>query len=296
MNICSYCKKDFKYNSKLKIHLNSNKPCYIPNIIKNIEDFIPEEDYDLKTRKKGYIKKDDELYYCLFCEQNSSVQSDISKHVKKNCSVLRDKYKEKFNKDREMICVQEYSELKYNLNDIYDFTLNILPFKEKIVELGKEDLSVIRERQIKYLFANPKTTIQKLNKLLSFNKKFINQWNIHYLKDGNILYYKNKKWNIECKDDFFETIYLERQNQIYELEKKYGKNILKYTNSFFYTMNLIRNEVKKVDKIKEYGKNKKELIDNIHNNIKNMFIESIINYVDKKNEIVKNYFSHLKNE
>jgi len=106
-NVCSFCKKDFYYNSHLKKHLNTQKPCFIPKRIKNIEDFLEEDKYDLKTRKKGYIKGDNDLFYCLFCNNENEKLDNAINHVKKNCPVLREKFKEKFRKDNDIFLYSE---------------------------------------------------------------------------------------------------------------------------------------------------------------------------------------------
>ena len=161
MNICSFCNKDFKYSSRLIIHLNSNKPCFIPKTIKNVDDFLEEDKYDLKTRKKGYIKGDDNLFYCLFCNKSNEKQRDICTHVKKFCHVLREKFKEKFKQDNIISFNKNYTEIEENITELYDFTLKILPFKNKIVELGKEDLKRIAPSFLLKIYYQIITTLYK---------------------------------------------------------------------------------------------------------------------------------------
>jgi len=175
---------------------------------------------------------------------------------------------------------------------LYDFTIKILPYKNKIVELGNEDLTRIAPSFfVKNILSNYKYTIQKLNNYLSFNNKFLNQFNIHYLKDGNFLYLKNGKWNMKTKEEFMDLLILIRQNQIYDIERNIinAKNyrlcmLKKATNKFDY-------EISKIKENKGDFEIHKEII---FNSIKTIFLENIINFVEEDNKLVENFFSNLK--
>ena len=122
--------------------------------------------------------------------------------------------------------------------------------------------------------------------MISFNKKYINQWNIHPLKENYYLYYRNKNWKIEHRDLFVENLITFRLNTIYNIQKDnifYFKCKIDRFDDYYYEFNQLPLNKKKSD---EYEKLKNEIIDDLNY----LFIENIINFSENDDKFFYNYF------
>jgi len=240
MKICQFCGNSFRCNYRLQRHLNSKKPCFFNELkLENRLDLYTEDEkklYKENELKRGYIQLEDGRYKCLMCHYTQELQNNIPRHVNRFCKNWRERLihsKKEEVKDIPKIkkLELEIEELKKNIKvlneeknkrniivqNIFSGNVNL-----NIKPIGLEDISFIDEKMFKRTIEKPELTYANLTKIINFDHTKLYNWNIHRTDDRFITYLDlDGRWKVKHKKDFVEILFSIRENQSYNLEKKF---------------------------------------------------------------------------
>ncbi len=217
------CKKcNYKTNLKYSFnrHLNRQNPCDNKNIIvceycnkkfTHINNYYTHKKHKCKILNNNNIK-DDEI-------------QELEKELKK--TELTIKKKELYLKDKELdskIKKLEINKIEINNTTNNNTTNNNITNNINIVAYGKEDMSIINKEDLKSIFKNGSHSIQKILKLVNFNKDHPENHNIfsNNLKNDYVKLYNGETWEMHKYGTAFFLILNEK---LYYLRDKFNEMV-----------------------------------------------------------------------
>jgi len=244
---CQFCNEGFKYKSHLERHLNRKKPCYTPTITDDIIENLYTASEKKKIKKgdikKGYHKKIVKgvpQWSCNLCGYTKNNKGNLPNHVKLYCKEYRKRILVKIqngetNKKDVSILEKELAMMKERMQELEDkceelshrkniIVQNIINGNQKlpIQPIGKEDLSFINGNMYRKTIENPPQSLSYLTKMLNFDPNKLFNWNIHKNTNDYITYLdQDNMWKIRHKTEFAQLLSSIRENQSYDLEKKF---------------------------------------------------------------------------
>ncbi len=219
------CKKcDYKTKSKYNYdrHLNRTNPCKNNSII------------------------------CEYCEKTFTHISNFSKHKKYNCKKLKEINNNKNTsntiielKKKELELKIKKLELEIN-NTNNKIEINNITNNINIVAYGKEDMSIIDKEDLKSIFKDGSHSIQKILKLVNFNKDYPENHNIfsNNLKNDYVKLYNGETWEMHKYNTAFFLILNEK---LYYLRDKFNEMVNEIDMETFTNFN---NFIKDLDNCK----------------------------------------------
>jgi hypothetical protein len=206
---CEKCEKVFKFNSLFIKHQNKKRTCM------NNDDYLNKiNDINIMIENKMKESLESNIT-CLFCNKDFLNKGNLSKHLRNNCSNIRELHDKK-NKliENEKFLKQE-NELKKMRNDIAKLlknqmkninitnnvtNINNINNNNKLVininSLGKEDLSHITVEDYKRYLTGFFPGFIKFIEKIHFDENMPSNHNICItnLKSNNLFVYNDNEW------------------------------------------------------------------------------------------------------
>lgn len=223
---CMKCGRIFKRKLNLERHVNKIYPC--DNIIKELlvkDDEINEDDIAASLNNKE----------CNYCKRIFTRKSDLQRHLRNNCKVL----KEKNDKSK-----QVYIELQ-NVKDKYhkmEKEINILKKKDNLMEQIEKENEYLKDEleNLKSQLVNQNGNNNTINNNITIVAHGSEDLNRVYKNDKEIIFLLKKGWlsprHSICKTHFnrkypeYHNIYLPDTKNKYTVVYDGKKYVMKNTN------------------------------------------------------------------
>ncbi len=186
------------------------------------------------NKKKSCNSKIKKKITCEYCNILFTNINNYYRHKKFNCKILKQikkdneielKLEDLKIKLKEELKEELKKELKNNIinntiNNNYNTTNNTI----NIVAYGKEDMSIIDKEDLKSIFKDGSHSIQKILKLVNFNKKYPENHNIfsNNLKNDYVKLYNGETWEMHKYGTAFFLILNEK---LYYLRNKFNEMV-----------------------------------------------------------------------
>jgi hypothetical protein len=230
---CQYCKKNFSSKSTLTRHLKSNCKIKKENDEEkeNIFKLLLEKDFQYKEELKNHKEEMEELkkQNKMFEEQNKKFEKQNKMLMDKIDKLINTKNNVKLSTKTTNNSINSNNTITNMQNNNSNNTNNIV-----MVNFGKEDLSIIDERQFieKIVKKNNITGVKipdEVLKIIHFNPQYPQLSNI-YISDINrekCMVYEDGEWklsNIDNIPQIMDKICIFSKDQIDILREKYPNN------------------------------------------------------------------------
>lgn len=268
---CERCHKIFNKKSNYNAHMNRKNPCKIINIKVEVNEVNENKEENKNSLYLENIVKN--RVQCQYCKKIYSSKYHLNRHIKNSCkgfSLLEDEILAEKQKEIENLKI-ENKKLKDDLknNDSGNTIINIdsinnsfnLNYNDNkqvnifnnlyLNKFGDEKVKHISDEVLKKVVRNPEIGIPNLIKLIHFNPKLPENWNV-MLKNKKLPYvdvFNGEQWETRDKKETIQSLII-------------GK---KDISDDFYDETL--DNMKLPDKVKESYESYSEYIDKFVNSI-----------------------------
>jgi hypothetical protein len=212
---------------------------------------------------------------CVFCKKRFKTQSSASRHIIHRCVVLQKRHKENDDRLRDLEKQEQRNNFEVRIKNLEDKIDELTIHHEKnernlivhkifqginpnIVPLGKENIDIISGQKYKKMISNPVKTNSFLTEIINFDVETPNNWNILKLNNDFIIFLNNEGiWTVKSLNNFVEILFSIKENQSYDIERKFkakGKTYTEAVNNFDYKILKMNREIYNGQSIRELHK------------------------------------------
>lgn len=201
--ICDRCNKIFDQKSHYNDHLNRKKPCIAitPGAEPKLTNIIQKNGNNIIS----------DVLKCSFCNKVFTRKDNLTRHMNDRCQIKK-LTEASMEKVAEKVLEKLKEENKSIINNTTNITIDKLQInyaKPSIVPYGEEDTSNISDSTYIKLFVKQINSVPELVKYLHFDENHPENHNVYIsnIKDGYVLVYDGKQWEIKYRDVFLDDMF-----------------------------------------------------------------------------------------